>query len=114
MPRPLLKPNAQNASIHELKEAARVGSSETSSRCTAIQMLIVGISRSQVCQALLVTNRALRKWIDAFNHSGVDGLVTMSAGMLTNLSTVLIKQAILDVINNPNQIQKKASIGMFF
>ncbi len=75
MARPLLEPNAQNASIHEFKEAARVGSSESALRCTAIQMLIVGISRSQVCQALLVTNRALHKWINAFKQSGVDGLI---------------------------------------
>jgi transposase len=73
--RPLLEPHAQNDSIHELKETARVGSSESALRCTAIQMLIVGISRGQVCQALLVTNRALRKWINAFNHSGIDGLI---------------------------------------
>ena len=43
-----------------VKEAARVGSSETALRCTAIQMLVVGINRQQICQALLVTNRALR------------------------------------------------------
>ena len=62
----LLTPNPENASILELKEVARVGSNETALRCTAIQMLIVGISREQVCQALLVTDRALRKWINAF------------------------------------------------
>jgi transposase len=45
MTRGLLKPNPKNASIHELKELARVGSSETSLRCTAIQMLIVGVTR---------------------------------------------------------------------
>ena len=49
MARALLKPNPDNASIHELKEAGRVGSDETALRCTAIQMLIVGISRAQVC-----------------------------------------------------------------
>ena len=63
----LLTPNPENGSILELKEVAWVGSSETALRCTAIQMLIVGISREQVCQALRVTERALRKWINAFN-----------------------------------------------
>jgi len=75
MARALLKPNPDNASIHELKETGRVGSNETALRCTAIQMLIVGISRAQVCQALIVTERALRKWIGAFNDKGVDGLI---------------------------------------
>ena len=74
MARRLLKPNPNNASIHELKEPARVGSSETSLRCTAIQMLIVGVTRQHVCQAVLVTERALRKWINAFNERGVDAL----------------------------------------
>jgi hypothetical protein len=53
----LLTPNPENASLLELKELARVGSSETTLRCTAIQMLIVGIGREQLCQALLVTDR---------------------------------------------------------
>jgi transposase len=70
-----LEPNADNASIHELKEAARVGSSETAIRCTAIQMLTVGIGREQVCQALLVTERSIRKWIKLFNERGADGLI---------------------------------------
>jgi hypothetical protein len=65
MARRLLKPDPENASIAELKETARVGSSETSLRCTAIQLLITGVTRDKVCQALLVTDRALRKWINA-------------------------------------------------
>lgn len=75
MARPLLTPNPENATIEELKQVSRVSSSETATRCTAIQMLLVGADRELVCQALLVTNRALRKWINRFNHSGVDGLI---------------------------------------
>lgn len=70
-----LTPNPENATIQELKGLARVGSCETALRCSAIQMLIVGISREQVSQALLVTDRALRKWIRLFNRMGVDGLI---------------------------------------
>jgi transposase len=40
-----------------------------------MQLLITGVSREQVCQALLVTERALRKWIKAFNERGIDGLI---------------------------------------
>jgi len=75
MARSLIIPNPGNASIEELKLVSRVGSSETAARCTAIQMLLAGATRGLVCQALLVTNRALRKWINCFNHSGVDGLI---------------------------------------
>ena len=75
MARPLIRPNPENASVHDLKEAARVGSSESSLRCTTVQLLIVGVSREQVCQALTVTNRDLRKWANASNQSGIDGLI---------------------------------------
>ena len=75
MARTLLKPNPENASIHELKNTARIGSGETALRCTAIQMLVTGISREHVCAALLVVQRSLRNWIHAFNERGVDGLI---------------------------------------
>jgi transposase len=75
MARPLLVPNPENASIHELKQTARIGSGETALRCTAIQMLVTGITREQVCEALLVTERSLRRWIQAFNQQGIDGLI---------------------------------------
>ena len=52
-----------------------LGSNETATRCSAIQMLLTGVDRELVCNALLVTNRALRKWINRFNQCGVDGLI---------------------------------------
>jgi transposase len=75
MARRLHKPNPENASIHALKQAARVGLNETSLRCTAIQLLVAGVSRGQICKALLVSERSLRSWIKAFNERGVDGLI---------------------------------------
>ena len=38
-------------------------------------MLLAGASRELVRDALLVSNRALRKWINRFNQAGVDGLI---------------------------------------
>lgn len=75
MARRSLQPNPENASIQELKEAGRVGSNETSLRCTAIQFLLTGTPRDKVCEALVVTNRSLRNWVNAFNDRGVDGLI---------------------------------------
>ena len=46
MARHLLEPNPHNATIEELKDTDRIGSSETALRCTAIQMLLVGINRN--------------------------------------------------------------------
>ena len=75
MARPLLVPNPENATIEELKQVSRIGSNETATRCTAIQMLLAGANRDLVCNALLVTHRAIRKWINRFNQCGVDGLI---------------------------------------
>lgn len=75
MARTLLIPSPENATIQELKAVSRVGSSETATRCTAIQMLLAGGDRQLVCNALVITDRALRKWIRLFNQSGVDGLI---------------------------------------
>ena len=75
MARPRLIANPHNASIEELKQVSRIGAPETALRCTAIQMLLAGADRELVCSALVVTNRALRKWINRFNESGIDGLI---------------------------------------
>ncbi len=64
MARPLLLAHRENATIEELKQVSRLGSNETATRCSTIQMLLVGADRQLVCNALLVTNRALRKWIN--------------------------------------------------
>ena len=79
MARRLLIPNPHNATIEELKHVSRVGSNETATRCTAVQMLLAGADRQIVCKALLVTNCALRKWINRFNRCGVDGLSVKKA-----------------------------------
>jgi hypothetical protein len=61
----------ENATIEELKQVSRVGSNETATCCSAIQMLLAGVDTKLVCNALLVTNRALRKWINRFNHAAL-------------------------------------------
>jgi hypothetical protein len=38
-------------------------------------MLLARADRDLVCNALLVTKRALRKWINRFNHFVVDGMI---------------------------------------
>ena len=75
MARPRIYPLPENGTLEELKQTSRVGSIETSTRCTAIQFLLTGVPRENVCQALLATDRAIRKWIKAFNEKGVDGLI---------------------------------------
>lgn len=101
MARPRLEPNPENATLHELKEAGRVGTSTTATRCTAIQMLIAGISREQVRAALLVTDRALLKWIRAFNEAGVDGLIAQKRpGRSPKISSAQTP-ILVDLIDHP-------------
>jgi transposase len=106
MARALLIPNSENATIEELKQVSRVGSTETAIRCTAIQMLLAGADRELVCSSLLVTNRALRKWINSFNDSGVDGLIVKKR---PGRMTIIKDQQALelsDLIDQPQQADR--------
>jgi hypothetical protein len=85
MARPLLIADPQNATIEELKQVSRVGTNETATRCTAIQMLLAGANRDLVCNPLLFNNYVCKN----------------EEKLLERLD-----QAILDVINNPKKTQK--------
>jgi len=106
MARPLLIPCPENASIEELKQVARIGSSETAIRCTAIQMLLAGADRELVCNSLLITNRALRKWINRFNHSGVDGIIVKKRPGRTEIIRPEQKNELTELIDQPQQADR--------
>ncbi len=106
MARPLLIPYPENASIEELKQVARIGSSETAIRCTAIQMLLAGADRELVCNSLLITNRALRKWINRFNHSGVDGIIVKKRPGRTEIIRPEQKNELTELIDQPQQADR--------
>ncbi len=106
MARALLIPNPENASIEELKQLSRIGSSETATRCTAIQMLLAGASRELVCDALLVTNRALRKWINCFNRAGVDGLIVKKRPGRMRIITEQQAPELAQLIDEPEKAKR--------
>lgn len=106
MARPLLIPYPENASIEELKQVARIGSNETVIRCTAIQMLLAGADRELVCNSLLITNRALRKWINRFNHSGVDGIIVKKRPGRTEIIRPEQKNELTELIDQPQQADR--------
>jgi hypothetical protein len=103
MAQSLIIADPENATIEELKQVSRVGSNETATRCSAIQMLLAGSDRELVCSSLLVTNRALRKWINRFN------VCKNEQKLLERLD-----QAILEVIDNPEKTQQTTAIGTLF
>jgi len=106
MARRLLTPNPENASLEALKAAGRVGSIETSRRCTAIQLLIVGVSREQVCQALLVSERSLRTWIKAFNDRGIDGLIVRKRPGRTAILRGEQAAELTQLIEHPEKVER--------
>jgi len=103
MARSPLKPNPENSNMLELKNAARVGSSETALRCTAIQMLLTGIEREQVMQALIVSERSLRTWIKSFNERGVDGLIVKKRPGRTSIINGKKAKELADLIEEPQK-----------
>lgn len=106
MARTLLIPNPENATIQELKDVARIGSGETATRCMAIQMLLAGGSRELVCNALLVTDRALRKWINFFNLSGVDGLIAQKRPGRTAIISESQTCQLYDLVEHPDKADR--------
>ncbi len=103
MARRLLQPNPENGSLRELKDTARVGSSETSLRCIAIQMLLTGVTREQVCDALLVSDRSIRTWINAFNERGVDGLIVKKRPGRTTIIHGEKAEQLVELIEKPEK-----------
>lgn len=106
MARAPLIPIPDNATIQELKAVARVGSSETATRCTAMQMLLAGIDRQLVCSALDVTDRALRKWIQLFNRCGIDGLIVNKRPGRTAIIRGNQTFELLQLVEHPEQAER--------
>ena len=76
MSRAQLRPNVENASFVELETAAKCARTQReSNRYRAIMALIMGFERGAVARVFGVSERAVRRWISAFNKQGVDGLL---------------------------------------
>ncbi|MCP3876529.1 MAG: IS630 family transposase [Desulfobacteraceae bacterium] len=107
MARPRIYPNPDNGRIEELKETSRVGSNETALRCTAFQLLLSDVPRESVCQALIVTERDLRKWIKAFNEKGVDGLIVKKRPGRTSILNGEQAQELAQLIDQPEKAERE-------
>jgi len=76
MVRECLRPNAENASLSELEAAAKYASTQRAhNRFRAMIALVMGFERQDVAKLFGVSERAVRRWIRAFNEQGVDGLL---------------------------------------
>lgn len=69
-------PNPENASLNELETAANCAPTmKENNRFRAIIALITGVPRNSVAKIFGVTERTVRRWINAFNEKGIDGLI---------------------------------------
>ena len=76
MVRERLRPNAENASLAELETAAQCAlTQQAHDRMRAIIALVLEIPRPAVAKLFGVSERAVRRWIRAFNERGIDGLI---------------------------------------
>jgi len=107
MGRPCIYPNPENGSIEELKGVSRVGSNETALRCAALQLLLSGVSRESICQALVVTERALRKWIKLFNEKGVDGIIVKKRPGRTAIINGDHVRELSELIGHPEKTERE-------
>jgi transposase len=85
---------------------SRAGSNETASRCTALQLLLTGVPRETICQALIVTERSLRTWIKAFNEKGVDGLIVKKRPGRTSILNGEKAQELTELIDQPEKADR--------
>ncbi len=106
MCRTRLEPNPENATCEELKEASRVGTFEMNTRCTAMQLLITGIPRDQVCKALVIGERNLRRWIQAFNECGIDGLIPKPGRGRPKCIDPNQENELLEVLDHPEKVAR--------
>ena len=87
MARPLLMAHPENATIEELKQVCRLGSNQTATRCSTIQMLLAGVDRKLVYNHVCKNKEKLLERLD---------------------------QAILEVIDKPEKTQQTTAIGTLF
>ena len=97
MAQPLLTAHRENATIEELKQVSRLGSNETVTRCSAIQMLLAGADRKLALQYTVG------------NQSCLNHVCKNEEKLLERLN-----QAILDVIDNPEKTRQTTAIGTLF
>jgi transposase len=77
-------------------------------------MLLAGANRDLVSNALVVTNRAIRKWINCFNQCGVDGLIVKKRpGRMTIINDQQASE-LTNLIDQPQQAQRTFSTAKAF
>ena len=92
---PELQPNAENATLDELRVAMDAAPNKRSYvRLNAMRSLLMGISRATVCQQFCRTDRMVRLWIEMFililgNYFRIEQMDAVLAGWSIKLLRAL-------------------------
>lgn len=100
---PELHPNAENATLEELRVAMDAAPNKRSYvRLNAIRSLLLGISRATVCAQFCRTDRMVRLWIELFNRGGIDALITRPrSGRPRKVKLERVRDLLVPVLENP-------------
>jgi transposase len=103
LPRAELKPNPENATPEELRVAMEAAPNRRSYiRLNVIRSLLLGISRTVVCQQFCRTERMVRLWIEQFNRGGIDALTTRARpGRPRKVKLERVRDLLLPVLEDP-------------
>jgi hypothetical protein len=96
-------PNAGNATLDELSVAMEAAPNKRSYiRLATIRSLLMGITRTTVCQQFCRTDRRVRLWIKLFNRGGIDALITRpKPGGPRKVKLERVRDLLVPVLENP-------------
>jgi transposase len=100
---PEIEPNAENATLEELRVAMEAAPTKRSYiRLNAIRSLLAGHARPMVCQIFCRTDRMIRLWIELFNRGGIDALITRPRpGRPRKVKLQRVRDLLVPVLENP-------------
>jgi transposase len=100
---PELEPNAENATLEELRVAMEAAPTKRSYiRLNAIRSLLLGISRAVLCQQFCRSDRMIRLWIELFNRGGINALITRpKPGRPRKVKLERVRDLLVPVLENP-------------
>ena len=99
------EPNAENATLEELRVAMEAAPNRRSYiRLAVIRSLLMGLERSVVAEQFCRTDRVVRLWIAMFNIGGIDALTTKRpAGRGRRVKLERLRDLLVPVLENPRQ-----------
>ena len=102
---PEVQPNAENATLEELRVAMEASPTKRGYiRLNAIRLLLSGTARAAVCQIFCRSDRMVRLWIELYNQGGIDALRTRKpGGRPRKVKLARVRDLLVPVLENPAQ-----------